>query len=102
MGVIERIEELEEIDICVAYELNGKKIEYFPSALNDQKKLKPIYRRLKGWKTNITGIKKWNDLPENAKKYISFIEDYCGIKVSSISTSPKREDTILLENPFDL
>ena len=46
------------------------------------------------------GIKKWNDLPKNTKQYIKFIKKYCGVKISSISTSPKREDTILLENPF--
>ena len=53
-----------------------------------------------GWLKNTAGIKKWDNLPENAKKYISFIKDYCGVKISSISTSPKREDTILLDNPF--
>ena len=94
------LDELEEIKICVAYEINGKKIDFFPNSLDDQKKLKPIYKKLKGWRKNIAGIKKWKDLPENTKKYISFIKKYCGIKISSISTSPKREDTILLENPF--
>jgi len=49
---------------------------------------------------NTSGIKKWKDLPVNAKKYITFIKNYCGVKICSISTSPKREDTILLENPF--
>ena len=53
-----------------------------------------------GWLKSTVGVKKWNDLPENARKYISFNRDYCGVKISSISTSPKREDTILLENPF--
>jgi adenylosuccinate synthase len=53
-----------------------------------------------GWLKNTAGIKSWEELPENAKKYISFIRDFCEIKISSISTSPKREDTILLENPF--
>ena len=55
---------------------------------------------MNGWLKNTSGIKKLEDLPENARKYISFIKDYCGVKISSISTSPKREDTILLENPF--
>ena len=86
--------------ICVAYRLNGKKIDYFPSSLHDQIKAKPIYKRFDGWSKNTKGIKKWKDLPNNAKKYISFIKNYCGVRISSISTSPKREDTILLENPF--
>ena len=53
-----------------------------------------------GWLKKTAGIKKSQELPENPRKYISIIKDYCGVKVSSISTSPKREDTILLENPF--
>ena len=97
---IDVLDELDEINICVAYEFNGKKIDYFPNALSDQIKLKPIYKKLKGWRKNIIGIKKWEDLPDNAKKYISFIKDYCGVKISSISTSPKREDSILIEDPF--
>ena len=83
-----------------AYKLNGKKIDYFPSSLQDQIKVKPVYKKFNGWLKNTSGTKKWKDLPKNAQKYIKFIKNYCGIKISSISTSPKREDTILLENPF--
>jgi len=99
---IDVLDELEHIYICVAYRLNGKKIDYFPSALQDQIKVKPIYKRFNGWLKNTKGIKKWSNLPQNAKKYIKFIKNYCGVKISSISTSPKREDTILLENPFKI
>ena len=97
---IDVLDEFKYLYICVAYRLNGKKIDYFPSSLHDQIKAKPIYKRFDGWLKNTKGIKKWKDLPNNAKKYISFIKNYCGVKISSISTSPKREDTILLENPF--
>ena len=97
---IDVLDGFKNLYICVAYRLNGKKIDYFPSALHDQIKVKPIYKRFDGWLKNTKGIKKWKDLPNNAKKYISFIKNYCGVKISSISTSPKREDTILLENPF--
>ena len=62
--------------------------------------MKPVYKRLNGWLKNTKGIKKWKDLPGNAKKYVNFIRNYCGVKISSISTGPKREETILLENPF--
>ena len=55
---------------------------------------------MKGWHKDIAGINKLEDLPENAKKYISFIEEYCDVKISSISTSPKREDSILINDPF--
>ena len=68
--------------------------------LQDQIKIKPVYKRFNGWLSITSGIKKWKDLPKNAQKYISFIKNYCGVKISCISTSPNREDTILLENPF--
>ena len=97
---IDVLDEFKNLYICIAYRLNGKKIDYFPSALHDQIKVEPIYKRFDGWLKNTKGIKKWKDLPNNAKKYINFIKNYCGVKISSISTSPIREDTILLENPF--
>jgi len=97
---IDVLDEFKELNICIGYELYGKKIDYFPSGLHDQVKVKPIYKKMDGWLKNTAGTKKWDELPENARKYISFIKDYCGVEISSISTSPKREDTILLENPF--
>jgi len=96
------LDELDVIKICVQYELDGKKINYFPSSIEDQMKIKPIYKNFKGWKSSTKGIKKFKDLPNNAKKYINEIENFIGAKISSISTSPEREDTILLENPFNL
>ena len=96
------LDELDEIKICVQYELNGKKIDYLPAATEDQLKVKPIYQIFEGWKSSTKGIKNIESLPSNAKKYIFAVEDFIGAKISSISTSPKREDTILLENPFDL
>ena len=96
------LDELEEIKICVQYELDGQKIDYLPAAVEDQLKIKPIYRTFPGWKTSTKGIKNIEDLPENAKNYIFAIEDFIGTKVSSISTSPEREDTILIENPFNI
>ncbi len=97
---IDVLDGFKDIYICIAYKLNGKKIDYFPSGLQDQFKAKPIYKRMDGWLTSTRGIKKWKKLPKNAQKYITFIKNFCGVKISSISTSPKREDTILLENPF--
>ena len=97
---IDVLDDFRNLYICVAYKLNGKKIDYLPSSLQDQLKAKPIYKKFDGWMENTRGIKKWKDLPKKAQKYISFIKNYCDVKISSISTSPKREDTILLENPF--
>ena len=94
------LDELNEIEICFKYEINGKEIDYFPTTTEDQLKIKPIYKTFPGWKTSTRGVKNLRDLPDNAKKYIHAIEDFIGAKISSISTSPEREDTILLENPF--
>ena len=94
------LDELDEIKICVEYDLNGKKMDYLPAASEDQFNIKPIYKTFKGWKSKTQGIRNMNDLPENAKKYIYALEDFIGAKVSSISTSPEREDTILIEDPF--
>jgi len=96
------LDELDEIKMCVQYELEGKKIDYLPAAAEDQLKIKPIYKIFPGWKCSTNGIKNIDDLPENAKKYIFALEDFIGAKVSSVSTSPERKDTILIENPFDI
>jgi len=96
------LDELDEIKMCVEYDLNGKKIDYLPAAVEDQLKIKPIYKTFDGWKTSTNGVKNINDLPENAKKYLFAIEDFIGAKISSISTSPERDDTILVENPFEI
>ena len=95
------LDELDEIKMCIAYELNGKKIDYLPAAVVDQIKVKPIYRTFKGWKSSTKGTKNFNDLPKNAKIYVSELEKFIQTKVSSISTSPERNDTILIENPFE-
>ena len=96
------LDDMEEIKICVQYELHGKKIDYLPSASEDQFNIKPIYKTFPGWKTKTQGIRHMKDLPENAKKYIYALEDFIGAKISSISTSPERDDTILLEDPFKI
>ncbi len=96
------LDDLEEIKICIAYDLDGKKMDYLPAAVDDQLKVKPVYRTFKGWKTSTNGIKKFDDLPENAKQYINELEKFIETKVSSISTSPERNDTILIEDPFNI
>ncbi len=96
------LDELEEIKMCVAYELDGKKADYLPAAVDDQLKVKPIYKSFKGWKSSTKGIKNFEKLPENAKIYIKELEKFIETKVSSISTSPERNDTILIEDPFKI
>ena len=95
------LDELDEIKMCVEYDLNGKKIDYLPASVEDQLKIKPIYKTFPGWKKSTSGIKNIEELPEEAKEYIYAVEDFIGAKISSVSTSPEREDTILIENPFD-
>jgi len=94
------LDEFDEIKMCIAYELNGKKIDYLPAAVDDQLRVKPIYKSFEGWKKPTNGIKKFDDLPEKAKNYINSLEKFIETKISSISTSPEREDTILIIDPF--
>ena len=94
------LDELEEIKMCVAYKLNGKQYDYLPAGAEDQFKIEPIYETFSGWKENTKGIRNMENLPEKAKKYIYALEDFIETKISSISTSPEREDTILVESPF--
>ena len=96
------LDELDEVKMCVEYELNGKKIDYLPGSIEDQLKIKPIYKTFPGWKKSTNGIKNINELPDEARNYVYAIEDFVGAKISSISTSPERDDTILIENPFEI
>ena len=70
--------------------------------MDDQLKVKPIYKIFKGWKSSTKGIKKIDDLPKNAITYIKEVEKFIETKVSSVSTSPERNDTILIEDPFKI
>ena len=96
------LDELDEIKICIKYEVNGQEIDYLPAAVEDQLKVKPIYKTFPGWKVSTKGTRNMKDLPEKARVYVHAIEDFIGAKISSISTSPEREDTILLEDPFKI
>ena len=95
------LDSLDEIKMCTHYELNGKKIDHLPASSEDQFNVKPIYKTFPGWKKSTQGIKNIDELPDKAKAYVYGIEDFVGAKISSISTSPEREDTILIENPFN-
>ena len=96
------LDELDEIKMCVGYELNGKKMDYLPAASEDQFNIKPVYKTFPGWKSKTQGIRNLKDLPDKALRYIHALEDFIGARISSISTSPEREDTILVEDPFNI
>jgi len=95
------LDDFDKIKVCTKYDLDGKEIDYLPAAVEDQKKVKPIYKIFQGWKSETRGARSIEDLPDKAKEYIHGIEDLVEAKLSSISTSPEREDTILLEDPFN-
>ena len=94
------LDELEEIKMCIGYEINGKKIDYLPAAVEDQLRVKPVYKKFKGWQSTTRGIKSFEELPRLAKTYVKELEKFIETKISSISTSPERNDTILIEDPF--
>jgi len=90
----------ETLKICVGYELDGERLEYLPTAADQQARCTPIYEEMQGWSESTEGAKSWNDLPANAIKYVKRIEELIECPVALLSTSPKREDTILVTDPF--
>ena len=91
--VLDALGYLDEIPVCVAYELDGKRIDHFP-VTPKLKRCKPILEVLPGWKCDIRGIKKYEDLPENARNYIEFVEKHLGVPITMVSNGPSREDII--------
>jgi len=92
---------LDEIKICVAYELDGKRLDYLPASMGAQARVVPIYETFEGWRETSKGARKWADLPAQAVKYVRHIEELIGAPVALLSTSPEREDTILMCDPFE-
>ena len=90
----------EVLKICVGYELNGQKIDWFPAESAAQAACQPIYEEMPGWQETTWGARSWAELPANAVKYIRRLEELTGIPVALLSTSPEREDTILVRDPF--
>ncbi|MBD1547336.1 adenylosuccinate synthase [Roseibium aggregatum] len=91
---------LEEIKICIGYELDGERIDYLPASQGAQERVVPIYETLPGWKESTEGARSWADLPAQAVKYVRHVEELIGAPVALLSTSPERDDTILVQNPF--
>ena len=93
MTVLDALGYLDEIPVCVAYELDGKRIDYFPTTV-ELKRCKPVLEKLPGWKCDIRGIRKFEELPENARRYVEFAEKAIGVPVGIVSNGPSREDMI--------
>ena len=92
---------LKELKICVGYEVNGRTLDYFPAGMGDQAAAKPVYETLEGWSETTRGARSWVDLPATAVKYVRRIEELIGAPVALLSTSPERDDTILMKDPFE-
>ncbi|MEX0860772.1 MAG: adenylosuccinate synthase [Cucumibacter sp.] len=91
---------LEEIQVCTGYELDGRRIDYLPASMGSQGRVKPVYEKLEGWSENSAGARSWADLPASAIKYVRYVEELIGCPVAMLSTSPERDDTILVQDPF--
>ena len=92
---------IDSLKICVGYELDGRRIDYLPTTSNQQDRLKPVYETLEGWSESTRGSRSWDELPTNAQEYIRYIESLIGSPISLLSTSPERDDTIMLHDPFE-
>ena len=94
------LDTLTELKVCVGYDLNGKRINRLPSGMSEQAAVKPIYETMTGWNTSTQGARSWAQLPAEAIKYIRRIEELIDAPVALLSTSPERDDTILVRDPF--
>jgi adenylosuccinate synthase len=92
---------LDEVKVCVAYKLNGREIDYLPAGEEAQGHVEPVYETIAGWKEPTARARSWAELPAQAIKYVRRIEELVGCPVALLSTSPEREDTILMKNPFE-
>jgi adenylosuccinate synthase len=90
-----------EIKVCVGYRLNGRGIDYLPAAERAQAEVEPIYESIEGWQDSTAGARSWAELPAQAVKYVRRIEELVECPVALLSTSPERDDTILVHNPFE-
>ncbi len=98
---IDVLDGLDELKICVKYRLDGREIDYLPASEGEQARVEPIYETLEGWSESTDGARSWTDLPAQAVKYVRHLEELIEAPVAILSTSPEREDTILVRDPFE-
>ena len=91
---------MEELKVCTAYELNGERLDRLPARTEEQAAVTPVYETMPGWSGTTAGARSWGDLPAEAVKYVRRVEELIGVPVWLLSTSPEREDTILVSDPF--
>ncbi len=95
------LDPLSEIKVCIGYDLDGERLDRLPAGQNQQARVKPIYETLDGWNASTAGARSWAQLPAQALKYVTRIEELIECPVTLLSTSPEREDTILMKDPFE-
>jgi adenylosuccinate synthase len=92
------LDALEEIKVCIGYEIDGRRIDTFPAVSYDLAKIKPIYETLEGWQSETLGITEISDLPAKARAYVDFLSNSIGVEIGLISTGPERDQTIILQD----
>ncbi|MGI9380360.1 MAG: adenylosuccinate synthetase, partial [Methyloligellaceae bacterium] len=92
---------IDTIKICTGYELDGEQIDYLPASQGMQARVKPIYEEIEGWQDSTFGARSWAELPATCIKYVRRLEELIEAPVALLSTSPEREDTILVQDPFE-
>ena len=97
---VDVLDGMETVKICTGYRLHGKELDYFPAHAADQANVQPIYEEMEGWSGTTAGARRWADLPAQAIKYIQRVQELIETPVALVSTSPEREDTILVRDPF--
>lgn len=90
----------ESLKVCVGYRYDGREYDHLPASPRAQAGVEPIYKTLEGWSQSTRGARSWADLPATAVKYIRYIEELIEVPVALLSTSPERDDTILVRDPF--
>ena len=98
LNSIDVLSGLDTVKICVAYDLDGQRIDHYPASLEQLKRCKPIYEELPGWSEDITGVRSLEDLPENARNYVRRVSELVGVRISTFSVGPGREQTNILES----
>jgi len=92
------LDALEEIKVCVGYQIDGERVDTFPAVSHDLRQIKPVYETLAGWQSNTVGVTAFDKLPELAQKYVRFLSDQVGVEIGLISTGPERDQTVILKD----
>lgn len=91
------LDTLDEIKVCTTYEVNGERVETFPAVAHDLRQIKPVYETLPGWNSNTLGVTSFDELPENARRYVEFLSSQVGVEIGLISTGPERDQTVIMQ-----